>query len=348
MNMSNVTLTPLVEQDAVKLSENGKTLWKKQVLPTGKFNYKGEVIDFDLIGKSAKDAFEKKAMDQVAFQLADSGNNHNFDPKNYRGEVTNVEYIPGQGTFTTLDLSKFPDVADLVEKNPKFGVSAQIERDNKDHPFVFSHILGTLNPKVKGMKPWEKLELSEATDNVLDLTDIELSKGGENVTDTKTTVTDGLKPEEIAAFRDFMANQKVIDDAIKNVNLSNGDDDSEGDSEAIKLANERIDNALRLAHESQIELAETKWEKLTGDLTRDGVPPVVLSNAAPLMKLPKMSPIKLSNGKDEVDPQAIMLSVLESLKGTIDLSADQGHQYNESEEDKGYESFRDDFMRDNF
>lgn len=349
MNMSKVTRTPLVEQEAVSLS-NGK--FRKQILPRGKFDYKGETIDFDLIGKEAKKAFDAKTMDQVAFQLADSGNNHNFDPKNYRGEVEAIE-LTDEGTFAVLDFSKFPDMQDMVTKNPKFGVSAQIERDNAKHPFVFSHILGTLNPRVKGMKAWEKVELSETPDEVTDLTDIELSEGGDKLPDTKKpadSVT--LSAEEVTAFRKFMTDQAAIEAALGNgnVNLSEGDDDEK--SPAIKLAEETAANALKLARESQKELASEKWKNTVAELTREGVPPVALSKAEELMKLPKSGAIKLSAGDDnEVDPQAILLSVLESLKGTIDLSKGSGHEFNESEsdEDKGMpEGWRDDFMRETF
>jgi hypothetical protein len=348
--MSNVTLTPLVEQDAVELSKN---IWRKQILPKGKFNYKGETIDFDAIGKSVKTAFDAKAMDQVAFQLADAGNNHNFDPKNYRGDVQKIE-LTEDGVYATFDFSKFPDMQEMVSKNPKFGVSARIERDNKEHPYVFSHILGTLNPRVKGMKPWEKLELSVTDENadVTDLTDIDLANGGENVTEKKTatdaTVT--LTADEVVAFRKFVADQAAIDAALGGVKLSDGSDDKNEDDPAIKLANETAANALKLAQESQIELATTRWEKLEGDLTREGVPPVALSKAAELMKLPKGSSIELSKPDGEkLDAQAVVLSILESLKGTIDLSAGSGHEFNESEtEDKGYDAWRDDFMRDNF
>jgi hypothetical protein len=174
-----------------------------------------------------------------------------------------------------------------------------------------------------------------------------LSEGGDNVGKEATADKVTLSVEEVTAFRKFMADQQAIEDSLKNVNLS---DDEDEENPAIKLANETASNALKLARESQIELAAEKWKNTVAELTREGVPPVALSKAESLMKLPKTGAIKLSVGDDEVDPQAVVLSVLESLKGTIDLSKADGHEFNDSEsgEDKDYERFRDEFMRDHF
>lgn len=351
----NAILSPLLEHESIELSEK-PGLWKKQILPAGKFNYKGETIDFDEIGREAKSAFDAKALDQVAFQLADSGNNHNFDPRNYRGELVDVDYQPGKGTFGVYDFSKFPDVQDLLTKNPKFGVSAQIERnlergDGKKFKYAFSHVLGTLNPRVTGMKPWERVQLSNDAnwDEVLDLSATEVKSA---VTDTKKEEkeTYSLSKEEYEKFQTFL---KTLDEVEESeIGLSNGEDGEEQD-EAITLANQRAEDALKLARQSEIKLAKSEWNSKSAELVRDGVPPKMLELAQPLMERPDsdVKSIQLSNS-ESLDPKSIVLSVLEEAKGTIDLSAAKGHEYNGSEDgeenDPAWKAFRDQFFADQF
>jgi hypothetical protein len=342
-----VTLTPILEQDAVQLSQDGK--WRKQILPTGKFNYNGKVLDFDEIGPEVVSSFSAKAANQVAFQLADSGNNHNFDPKNYRGELINVEYKPGEGTFGTFDLSQYPDVQELVKKNPNFGVSARIEQDRKSgngktFKYAFSHVLGTLDPKVVGMKPWEKVDLSNVDDPDAEVVDLSTEKG-EKVTPTNTDDVK-LTPELIAALQAFAKEQEELKEFAS---LANGSEINEPDP-AIKLAQEQADNAMKLAREGQREAAAERWERQSLELANSGVPPVALEKAAPLMKAAKFDvhTIELSNG-NKLDPQAVMLEMLESLKGTVDLSEPKGHTFSGEDsgtgaDDESYKNFRDAFF----
>lgn len=354
MGTNNVLITPLLEQEAVELSDGtNKGMYRKQILPRGKFNYKGELIDFDAIGKAAKHAFDNKALDQVAFQLADEKNRHNFDPEKYRGELADVE-LTDEGTFGVFDFSKFPDMQERIEKNKKFGVSARIERgydsNGKKFSYAFSHVLGTLNPRVKGMKPWEAISLSNVSEDseIVDLTDIELSeKDGDNVG------TDGLKPDEIEAFRKFMADQQAIQNQLQNVSLSNEDDDdtvSPATQQAIQLAQDAAESAIQLARESQIELAQTRWSNTYATLVREGIPPKILDLAAPMMSLPDsdVEAIQLSDN-DSVEPKAVVLSMLNEMKGIIDLSEAKGHEISGSQEDDpGYKNFRDQFFADQF
>lgn len=345
-------LSPLVEQKAVELSD-GPSLYRKQILPKGKFSYKGEVIDFDQIGKDAKAAFDAGALDQVAFQLADSGNNHNFDPKNYRGDVKGLE-LTDDGVYAIMDFSHFPDMQKLVTANPKFGVSARIERDlkrgdGKEFRHAFSHILGTLNPRVTGMKPWEKVELSnvDETEEVIDLVATE-GNGAVTKPDEKEKEGITLSKEEYDKFSAFM---KSLDEADE-VDLSK-DGEEEVENPAIKLANERADSALKLARESQVKLAASEWKVTRAEFISAGVPPVMLSKADALMARPDsdVKHIELS-ATESLDPKAIVLSVLEEAKGIVDLSKPEGHEYNGSEstdeDDPAFKAFRDDFFADQF
>lgn len=347
-------VSPLVQQPTIKLSE-GKALFRKQILPRGKFNYEGEIIDFDTIAKDAVEAFEAGAMDQVAFQLADDKNRHNWDPKNYRGEVKAVE-LADDGVYATIDFSHYPDMQKLVKSNPKFGVSATIERniqrgDGQSFKHAFSQVLGTLNPKVNGMKPWEAVTLSQSeNDEVIDLTDMEVTSAVTKPDEKAKEEGITLSKEEYDRFKSFLTDLEKAG----NLEFSAPEGgENEEENPAIKLANERAENALKLAREGQIELAKTRWEKNSADLVREGVPPKMLELAKPLMERPDsdVKPIQLSNS-ESLDPKAIVLSVLEEAKGTIDLSEGKGHQFDGSEkseeDDPEFAAFRDKFFQDQF
>lgn len=346
-------VSPLVQTDSINLSDEGKAVYRKQILPRGKFQYEGETIDFDSIAKDAVQAFQDGALDQVAFQLADDKNRHNWDPKNYRGDVKAVE-LAEDGVYATIDFSHYPDMQKLVKSNPKFGVSATIERnlkrgDGKEFRHAFSQVLGTLNPKVNGMKPWEAVTLSkDDNDEVIDLTDAEVTSAVTKPDEKKTEEGITLSKEEYEKFQNFMSTLDEVD----KMEFSNGDGGEE-ENPAIKLANERAESALRMARESEIKLAASEWKGQRAELLNDGVPPVMLSKADALMARPDsdVKPIQLSNS-ETLDPKAIVLSVLEEAKGTIDLSAGKGHEYNGSEsndeDDPTWKAFRDEFFADQF
>lgn len=349
-----VTLTPILEQDAVELSQDGK--WRKQILPTGKFNYNGKILNFDEIGPEAVKAFSNNAANQVAFQLADAGNNHNFDPKNYRGELINVEYKPGEGTYGTFDLSQYPDVQELIKKNPKFGVSARIEqdrtgRDGQKFKYAFSHVLGTLDPKVVGMKPWESVNLSNVDDPDEEVIDLSTEEG-EKVT-TKTNTNENvvnITPEDLALLREWKKEQEEIKAFATNLSNGGKNEDDDKPSEALLLAQADAKNAIELARQSQREAAAERWERKSFELANAGVPPVVLDLAKPVMSAARfdVTTIELSNG-DKLDPQEQMLKMIEAMKGTVDLSEQKGHEFSgeangSGADDQDYKSFRDDFF----
>lgn len=351
-------VSPLLADEAIKLSK-GKGLYRKQILPRGKFNYEGQIIDFDQIAKDAKEAFDNGAVDQVSFVLANDNNAHNWNPLNYRGDVKDIE-LAEDGVYAVIDFSHAPDMQKFVTENPKFGVSATIERnlkrgDGKEFRHAFSQVLGTLNPKVTGMKPWEALALSKSGEEVVDLTDMEVNGA---VTDTKTKADDKpkdegvtLSKEEYEKFQSFM---KTLEE-VENVNLSNASGEEEGQEEdpAITLANERAENALKLAREMEVKYAASEWKTKRAELLNAGVPPVLLSKADELMARPDsdIKPIQLSQDKS-LDPKAILLSVLEEAKGVIDLSEAKGHEFDGSEktedDDPAFKAFRDAFFADQF
>jgi hypothetical protein len=155
-------LTPSSHSRAIEL---GNRLWRTQLLPLGEINYKGRKIKFDreyLAG--LVQAFRDRAFNQVPFQLADGQNKHNNDPERYRGKIVGLEMAQDG-----LDLLLEPTEAGekLLQQNPELGVSARIyedyERaDGKTWTQALQHVLGTLDPRVPGMRGWTEVEVPVA------------------------------------------------------------------------------------------------------------------------------------------------------------------------------------------
>lgn len=165
----NFMLSPTVIGD-VELSDSsnssgkGKKLFRKQILPVGEFNYRGKKLDLSRERLAAmRQAWKDKAYDQIPFQLADDGNAHTHtkDPRYTEGELVDVEVDDREGLVGTLALSE--EGAKIVEKNPKLGVSAKInfnyvrDSDQAYFPAAIEHVLGTINPHLKGMSPWQEV-----------------------------------------------------------------------------------------------------------------------------------------------------------------------------------------------
>jgi hypothetical protein len=167
----NALLTPYDKGDAAPA---GRNLFRKQLLPVAKINYKGRVIDFtrDYLAGLVK-AFNDRAYDAVPFQLADAANAHTEDPERWRGDIAALEL-----TDSGLDVivAASDDGAALLRKNPRLGVSAKIveDYDRADGRFfghALKHVLGTLDPRLTGMSPWQAIEAANDGDgDVIDLT----------------------------------------------------------------------------------------------------------------------------------------------------------------------------------
>ena len=172
--MKTSLLTPFDKSDA---QPAGKRLWRKQLLPFAKINYKGRVIDFTRdYASSLIAAFHDRAYDQVSFQLADKDNTHTEDPERWRGEIAALE-LTDDGLDVILAASE--DGGKLLEKNPRLGVSAKIvedydRADGKFFPRALKHVLGTLDPRLTGMRPWEAVDAANDDEGVvIDLTALE-------------------------------------------------------------------------------------------------------------------------------------------------------------------------------
>jgi len=191
--MTTSLLTPYDQGDA---RPAGKSLWRKQLLPVAKINYKGRVIDFtrDYLSGLVK-AFNDRAYDQVPFQLADRENAHTDDPERFRGEIAALE-LTDDGLDVIVAATE--DGARLLRENPRLGVSAKIAEnyaraDGKFYAHAVKHVLGTLDPRLNGMRPWQAVEAANDDGEVIDLTALEYAApvSGGNVGTTTVTATGG-------------------------------------------------------------------------------------------------------------------------------------------------------------
>lgn len=316
-------ITPFLESkfEATE-TESGSQKFRKQVLPVGKYNYKGRELNFDKdnLSKMAE-SFNKKAYDQVPFQLATDRNEHNDDPERTRGEIESME-VADDGLYANFSMDE--EGAKLVRKNPKLGVSASIKegRERADggyYPVAIKHVLGTLDPKVTGMSPWSQVQLSEEEGgNVLNFSAITYSDMEEQ---KMPEVKDGLSEDEVGKLRQLLQNQdQTLDDML--ATIRDTDDGSSDDaSEAKKLAQESSQQVTELS----TQLARTEFEREADQLVRDGVPKSMIELARPVMSSPDgEATVDLAEG-GKSDAKDVVRGILKEAKGTVNLSDEQGH-----------------------
>lgn len=355
--MTNTTISPFVvgQIEQVELSDGkgGKQkYWKKEILPSGTRKYNGTNLDFSKINPACKAAFDEKAVDGVPFVLALADNKHpetGQELEKLEGDLARLEM--GQegnlfGYFTLTD-----DVVKKIEaSNKKLGVSARIDVDyerkdiGKTYPYALKHVCATTAPHIKGMKPWEVVELTE--DEKKDTIDFstEVIETPVNNNENKET-GDDLVAVEIpkAQFDKLMA---FIGDIEKGEELANklnegggGDGGtqtaqlSEEATKRIELAEKSAQDAIALAEQSQREAAKTKWESRERELALAGVPPVMLTEAKKVLSLPKPVTYQLTE-KDgantkitTVDASEVIEKILDAAKGTIKLGQEDGHPF---------------------
>jgi hypothetical protein len=262
-------LTPYREQVAVDL---GNHRWRKQLLPIGDIDYRGRKLSFtkDYLTELAR-SFQEKAFDLVPFQLAPHGNEHTNDPERTRGTIESVE-VADDGLYLVLSATDEGDR--VIRENPKLGVSARIyenykRSDGKKWTAALQHVLGTLDPHITGMKPWQEVAAlaNAAQGRVLDLTGatFDEEEGGEQVAFTdedKATFVELLKK-----VRDGGSNLSDEDlDAL--VDEAVGDDADEGE-----LTDEELDQLIADAE------AEEAAEGEGGDNEEEGAEPVNASRS---------------------------------------------------------------------
>jgi hypothetical protein len=175
-------LTPV---DRGKVRPSGASLWRKQLLPIGKISYKGRMIDFtrEYLAGLAK-SFSERAYDRVPFMIADKDNAHTEDPERRRGWVNGLE-LTDDGLDIIVAANSAGDA--LLADGPELGISAKIvedyERaDKRFFPAAIKHVLGTLDPRITGMRPWQAIEAAGGDGGeVIDLTALEFAAAAPDV-----------------------------------------------------------------------------------------------------------------------------------------------------------------------
>lgn len=157
----------------------GPRTYRKQVLSKRSIDYpmpdgSKQRVDFtDEYLRDLAAAYTEGAYDVVPFQLATGKNEHNEDPRNYGGRVVGAE-VTDDGLDLILELSEEAD--ELVQRTGgKLGVSARIKPvqhvDGRTFKRAIRHVLGTLDPRMTGLRDWQPVvDLSHDDDGpVLDL-----------------------------------------------------------------------------------------------------------------------------------------------------------------------------------
>ncbi len=316
-------------------------LFRKQILKLGKIQYGGQVLEFtpeyveDLIK-----SFEAGAFDQVSFQMADAANTHTQDPERSRGEVKALIATP-TGLDALIELTE--EGAKVVEDNPRLGVSARIvqplkQADGRVFGKALHHVLGTLDPRLTGMSPWQPVQLANdgSSDPVVDLTSASY-EGDPSMSQTPTDPNDGQTPgateptdEELEAMlaklvaEDEAAAGAAQPPATAATPALAGAALTGAQRPAVDLAADARAQAQALELAAiRNELDEAKFQKERIELLQKGVPPKMVELAAPLLRGTVV--VELAGGS--VDAGAVVRSVLAEAEGQIDLTGEHGALY---------------------
>lgn len=366
-----VKITPLDHTGEVVELSKGSNLFEKQVLPWGKFNYRGKTFEIthEWADQAIK-AFEEKAFDQTVVALADENNSHDVDerPDRFGGEV--VKFVKRPTGFNAI-VRLTNKVAGLVRDNKKLGVSVRFhsnftrEADGRSWPIAIDQILGTTNPRIMGMAPWKEIALSNVSDgeSVEDSSEGEWNmpekkeekttpvtgegEGGANPTEDKITLT----KDEYAKFQALLATNEATDD---------GDDDDDTDIDGVitQLEGDGVKqkqtvglsaDAKRVIQLSN-EIARSNYERDALAWKQAGVPPAIVVLAAPVLSsYDEVNVVSLSNDGSTatVDARKVVRDILDGLKGTIKLSQEEGHvgRSTGAEQDEEFKSAYNNFLK---
>jgi hypothetical protein len=335
----------------VNLAGVGK-VWRKQVLPLDSINYQGRQIKFDAnYHKELVRNFRAGAYGQVPFQLADATNQHTNDPERTRGELVDLRAEP-DGLYAYVNLTN----PELVKNNPKLGVSCRIvedytrESDGKYFGKSLQHVLGTLDPRIVDMKPWEAVALASApASSTIDLSGQFYTKDGGEMPDG--TSTEDKHVVELSTAQLERLNQLLAEDDDKDEETEDGDDLFAGMSDedlAGLLQDDPEDEDEQQQDGASVGLAVTQnlqaqvlelTNRLNGreaefeleQLAATGLAPAIIECARPLLAI-RSGVIELANG-EKVSPSQQVRKLLQTVldlahKGTdlIDFDLERGSQ----------------------
>lgn len=352
--------TPTFKSGDYDLSvKDGKLAFWKQILPMRTIDYTAkdgtrQKITFDQ--EYLTDLATANAVDKLGFLLADGDNRHTMDPERWRAEVAEME-VRDDGLYGKI---VFPnaDAAKAVLDNPDLGVSARIREnvqrsDGTTLRRGLIHVLGTLDPQVSGMSPWEATDLSNEGE-FLDLTQEEYGDMADDKTTDEATKFDGVTEDDVEKMTDEELNEFLthlgldpsvytdLDEVGADESDEDEDDEDHEDEDQlvgagadmsktgtqgdIELANQRADAATARAEEALKRVAEAEWATERTAYLGKGVPPHALDLAAPVLSRADDMVIDLSVTNDaDVNVSEVVRGLLDALEGTVDLSNEEGH-----------------------
>jgi hypothetical protein len=363
--MATDLLTPVCRGATRDLARG--LVFRKQILPEAEIAYEGRRLRFDRAYlDDLVTAFEDAAYDQVPFVLATRDNEHTMDPERMRGEITGVSLAhpdEAPGLYATISFPT-PEAASAVLANPALGVSCRIKEgvvkaDGRAYGKALVHVCGTLDPRVTGMSPWRKVDLSGYDERAeqIDLSTRDYAEVTVAKSKTKSKDQTGgevdlsvLTDEELSAIA---AKLGITDEDIAKLLDGEPDDSDEGDEEeeeasapaappvppappqdhtagpgsSIDLAaREQAVAARERADEALAALAQTSWEARRDGLIAKGIPPHYVNLCEPVFNRPYGLTVDLTNGKgDPYDVQGLVGQLLDGLAGYVDLAGETGH-----------------------
>lgn len=333
--------------DFSKHADGSLAFWKR-ILPKKTVHYTakdGSRRQVDFNDEYLRDLANSKAVDSIPFQLADKDNAHTDDPERTRGKVVELS-AREDGLWGKI---VFPNAAaaTAVLMNPDLGVSARIrENIGKSDGSVLRrgliHVLGTLDPQLSDLGPWQTADLSNEDEIVLDLSNEEYedmadekpadeAKKDKPLSEYTEADIDAMTDEELDAF---LAAHAAVDDGYTETTeveepeaaLAGAGADMSNQQADIDLANEAVAKANARADEAMRRVAEAEWREERASFASRGVPPHALDLAAAVLNRPDDMVIDLSNSGDaDVNVSEVVRSLLGALEGTVDLSNEIGH-----------------------
>lgn len=225
------------------------------------------------------------------------------------------------------------------------------------------HVLATNDPKVVKLSDWKQAaDFSEyASEDVIDLSSLNYSEAAVSKKSTGTldlatkaiadftdedfaALTDDViaefSDERLAEFLDVLAEEggtleggapeatpPAGDVIVPTATDPKGPALSNADKQDIVLANATAKSASDKATRLERKLADSEWEKTSERLLARGIPAHVIELAEPVLHRSEDMVVDLSNsgGEPDVNVTDIVMSLLDELEGTVDLSEEAGH-----------------------
>jgi hypothetical protein len=326
---------PLNEGAAQHISGNK---YKKEILRLGeivvdrmgrKFNFTGKFM------KGLRDNFKKNPIDYVPLLYTKEGEVHasSGNPDLYGGVVEDLELDNETNPTKLYGVFNLTEkTAEVVEHNPKFGVSVTAHPNYVDTPRgvyygpTLLDVAATHKPKLTKMDSWEKIAV-KASDEITEYEILDLSD---------ETFVETLTEEKEAS----MADEKTVEQ--QPINLSNEQIEALLESDAFKsVLNSKVEAATAEKDAEITRLSDTLGtmqkntykqgvETLMAAYKSSGVPPVITDAAEVLLMsfegTDADETFQLSQGDETLELTRIKLvgKMLDEAKGLVNLSSEQG------------------------